>query len=169
MSGTGDKGYISGNGQITQIPPGDRGEPIALTGEDLDGAPVSLEELRGRVVVVNVWGSWCVDCRAEMPDLVAAATDPGTDASFLGINVRDPSVANAQSFVRTFEVPFPSVYDPDGKALLAFHGVLGPRTIPSTLVLDRQGRIAASVIGPLPSTLTLTEMVAEVATEDVDG
>jgi peroxiredoxin len=104
-----------------------------------------------------------------MPDLVKVASDPDTDATFLGINVRDPSLANAQSFVRTFDVPFPSLYDPDGNALLAFGGVLGPRTIPGTLVLDRDGRVAATVVGPLPSALTLSELVAQVATEGPDG
>lgn len=168
LQGTGDKGYISGNGQITLIDAADRGEPVELEGTTLDGDPLSLADLRGQVAVVNVWGAWCADCRAEMPDLVAAA-EQAPDASFVGINVRDPSVDPAQAFVRRFEVPYPSFYDPDGEALLAFSGTLSPRAIPSTLVLDQEGRIAASILGPIPSTRTLVDLVADVAGEAPDG
>ena len=166
MSGTGDKGYVTGDGRVAQVDPADRGEPIDLEGDDLDGDPVGLAELRGQVVVVNVWGSWCPPCRAEMPDLVAAAQEAGADASYLGVNIRDSSTDQSKAFVRNFEVPFPSVYSPDGRALLAFHGTLTPRSIPSTVVLDRQGRVAASIIGAIPSTRTLTDLVDEVAAED---
>lgn len=166
MSGTGDKGYITGDGRISQVDPADRADAIDLSGDDLDGDPVGLADLRGEVVVVNVWGSWCPPCRAEMPDLVAAAEETADQASYLGINIRDASTDQAQSFVRTFEVPFPSVYSPEGRALLAFAGTLTPRTIPATVVLDREGRVAASVIGPLPSTQTLVDLVEQVAAED---
>ncbi len=165
-SGTGDKGYVTGDGRVAQVGPTDRDDPIDLSGDDLDGNPVDLADLRGRVVVINVWGSWCPPCRAEMPDLVAAAEEAGDDASYLGINIRDASVDNAKAFVRNFEVPFPSVYSPDGRALLAFYGTLTPRSIPSTVVLDRSGRVAASVLGSIPSTQTLTDLVDEVAAED---
>ena len=70
LQGTGQKGYVSGNGQITEVPAGDRGKAIELAGDDLDGKAVSLEDFRGKVVVVNVWGAWCTDCRKEAPDLV---------------------------------------------------------------------------------------------------
>lgn len=163
LQGTGDKGYIAGNGQITVLDPADRGDPVELEGTSLDGAPLSLADLRGQVAVVNVWGAWCADCRAEMPDLVAATAEVADDVAFLGIDVRDPSVEPARSFVRSFGVPYPSIYDPDGRALLAFSGTLSPRTIPSTLVLDREGRIAASILGPIPSTQTLTDLVEEIA------
>ena len=166
MSGTGDKGYVTGDGSITVTDALDRGDPIELNGEDLDGNPVGLDELRGQVVVINVWGSWCPPCRAEMPDLVAAAGQAGDDTSYLGINIRDSSVDQAKAFVRNFEVPFPSVYSPDGKALLAFAGTLTPRTIPATVVLDREGRVAVPIIGSIPSTQTLKELVEEVAAED---
>lgn len=166
MSGTGDKGYITGDGRISQVDPAEREDPVDLAGDDLAGEPVSLEELRGKVVVVNVWGSWCPPCRAEMPDLVAAAEQAGDDAAYLGINIRDPDEAQAQALVRNFEVPYRSVYSPDAKALLAFAGTLTPRTIPSTVVLDREGRVAASIIGSVPSTQTLTDLVDEVAAED---
>ncbi|WP_248580178.1 TlpA disulfide reductase family protein [Nocardioides sp. InS609-2] len=166
MSGTGDKGYVTGDGRVEQVDPTDRDDPINLRGEDLDGNPVDLADQRGQVVVINVWGSWCPPCRAEMPDLVAAANESGNAASYLGINIRDASADQSKAFVRNFEVPFPSIYSPDGKALLAFYGTLTPRSIPSTVVLDRKGRVAASIIGSIPSTQTLTDLVDEVAAED---
>lgn len=166
LEGTGDKGYISGDGRIIQVAAGDRGRPIELTGESLEGEPLSLGDLRGEVAVVNVWWSGCAPCRTEMPILVRAAEDTEGDAVFVGVNIRDSSPEQAQSFVRTFEVPYPSFYSPDGKALLAFAGTLSPSTIPSTVVLDTEGRIAAAVIGEIPSTLTLTDLVEEVAAEN---
>ena len=113
--------------------------------------------------MVNVWGSWCPPCRAEQPDLNAAAAEIGDDARFVGINIRDVSQDNALGYVRTYDVRYPSLYSPDSDALLAFPGTLGPRTIPATVVLDAEGRIGASVIGSLPSQQTLVDLVAEVA------
>jgi thiol-disulfide isomerase/thioredoxin len=165
LEGTGDKGYITGAGEITQVAPAERGEPVELTGEDLDGDRMSLTELRGEVAVVNVWWSACPPCRTEMPHLVDAAEETSKDAAFVGINIRDSSVDQAKAFVRTFDVPWPSFYDPSGEALLPFAGRLSPRSIPSTVVLDRDGRIAATVIGAIPSEQTLVDIVEQVASE----
>src|SRR5689334_2133988 len=151
LSGTGGQQYISGDGQITQVKAADRGDPIELTGTTLDGRQLSLSDLRGQVVVVNVWWSACPPCRSEMPELVKAAASKDHPAAYVGINIRDSGKAAAEAFVRRFGVPYPSVFDPSGKALLAFAGTLSPRTVPSTVVLDAEGRIAAAVIGPLPS------------------
>jgi len=166
LPGTGDKGYISGDGQIVQIDPSQRDQPIALTGESLADEPIDVAGYRGKIVVVNVWWSACPPCRTETPKLVEAAGDLGTDAAFLGIDIRDNSVEPAQAFEKKYGVPYPSIFDPTGKALLAFSGQLSPRFIPSTVVLDREGRIAASIRGEIPSTLTLTELVEEVAAEN---
>jgi thiol-disulfide isomerase/thioredoxin len=160
VGSTGDKGYISGNGQIAQYPSADRGDPIQLTGTDLDGRPLDLQDLRGGVVVVNFWGAWCGPCQAEAPELVTVAEDPSVDADFVGVNVRDASVDNAQSFVRAYGLPFPTFWDPDGEALLAFPVSL-VRSPPTTLVLDAEGRIAASISGPLPSAQTLRDLVSD--------
>ncbi|WP_426242619.1 TlpA family protein disulfide reductase [Nocardioides sp. LHG3406-4] len=166
VSGTGGKGYITGDGTVSQVDRADRGDPVELAGSDLDGNEVDLDDLRGKVVVINVWGSWCPPCRAEVPDLVAAAEQTADVASYLGINIRDSNQAQAQSFARNNGIEFPSIYSPDNKALLAFYRTLTPRSIPATVVLDRKGRVAASVLGRLPSTQTLTDLVDEVATED---
>ena len=167
LEGTGDKGYVSGNGQITELAPADRHDPVSLAGEDLDGEPVDLASLRGKVVVINVWGAWCTDCRKEAPDLVsvANAVDPD-EVAFLGIDARDPSRENALAYERTFDVPYPSLYDPQGETLLAFRGTLTPNAIPSTVVIDREGRVAASILGVLPSAGTLESLIDEVAAED---
>jgi thiol-disulfide isomerase/thioredoxin len=150
------------------VAPAERGEPVELEGESLEGKPLSLADLRGTVAVVNVWWSACPPCRTEMPHLVGAAKETAGQAEFVGINIRDASVEQAQGFVRTFDVPYPSFHDPGGKALLAFAGALSPRSIPSTVVLDEQGRIAATVIGALPSQQTLTDLVEQVATDGDD-
>ncbi len=162
LEGTGDTGYISGDGTIVQRAVAEREEPISLTGEDLAGEPLSLADLRGTPVVVTVWGSWCPPCVAEAPDVVAAAERLGDDAAFVGLNLRDPDTAQGQAFERNYDVPFPSFYSPDGKEMLAFRGVLTPRSIPAFVVLDAQGRVAASINGGLPSTETLVDLVEDV-------
>lgn len=165
LSGTGDKGYISGTGVPVEVDVVDRGEPIELTGTDLDGDSVDLTELRGAPVVVNVWWSECPPCRVEQPDLNEAAAELGDDVVFLGLNIRDSSAEKGQAFVRNFDVPYPSVYSPDGTALLSFAGTLNPRSIPSTVVLDAEGRVAASVQGRIPTTRTLISLVEKVLDE----
>jgi thiol-disulfide isomerase/thioredoxin len=163
LQGTGDKGFVDGNGAVRQIDAAQRGDAITLDGQDLDGKPLSLATFRGKPTVVNVWGSWCTSCRAEAPFLVAARKQLGDTAQFVGIDVRDPGTAQAKAYEAHFGTTWPSYYSPSGKALLSFPGVLTPNTIPATLVLDAQGRVAASVIGEVPSTLTLVQLVQDAA------
>lgn len=118
-----------------------------LEGEDLQGNAVSSEGFRGHVLVLNAWASWCVPCAQEQPDLVAAATrfrDRGV--RFLGINHQDQQAA-AQEWVRHYDVPYPSVYDPSGRIA----GMLGYFGLPDTYVVDPSGTIRY-VIGPGPAT-----------------
>ena len=159
LSGTGDKGYITGTGVPVEVPAADREDPIELAGTDLDGNDVDLAELRGKPVVVNVWASWCGPCIVEQPDLNEAAAELGDDVTFLGLNIREASEGDAAAFTRKLEVDYPSVYSPDGSALLPFAGTLTPRSIPSTVVLDAEGRVAASVQGRIPTTQTLLDLV----------
>ena len=142
---------------------------MSFEGEDLDGNAMSVQDFRGKPLVVVVWGSWCTPCRKEAPQVVAAAKELGDAARFVGINVRDASTTNPQAFVRSAGITYPSFFSPGGDALLAFHGKLTPRTIPSFVVLDGEGRIAASIIGQLPSTLTLVDLARGVADETADG
>lgn len=165
LSGTGDKGYITGPGVPVEVDPADRGGAIELSGTDLDGEVIDLADLRGKPVVVNVWWSQCPPCRVEQPDLNEAHDELGDRVAFVGINIRDSSTDAARSYVRGFEVPYASIFSADGSALLPFAGTLNPRSIPSTVVLDDQGRIAASVQGRLPTTQTLVSLAEKVIDE----
>jgi thiol-disulfide isomerase/thioredoxin len=169
LQGTGDKGFVTGAGEVVQVEPGRRDDPVILSGRDLEGDRLSTADFRGEPVVVVVWGSWCAPCRAEAPDVVAAANELGDRAQFVGINIRDSSTEQARSFVRTFEVPYPSFFSPDGEAMLAFSGTLTPNSIPSFVVLDAEGRVAASVIGRLPSQQTLVDLAHDVVDETDHG
>ena len=100
--------------------------------------------------------------------MVAAAEELEGEAEFVGLNIRDPSVENAQAFVRTFDIPYRSFYSPDGKALLPFSGALTPRSIPGFAILDADGRIAASINGELPSTQTLVDVTRDIADETAE-
>ncbi len=166
IGSSGDQGYVAGKGIITELAEADRKAPAELSGETLDGEQVALADYAGQVVVVNVWGSWCAPCRAEAPMLAAAAADLAKDdVAFLGIDSRDPSRSAAQAFVRRFEIPYPSIYDQEGRTLLAFRGTLNPNAIPATIVIDREGRVAASVLGEITRT-TLFALVEGVGGTD---
>jgi thiol-disulfide isomerase/thioredoxin len=166
VGSSGEQGFVSGNGAITALPVADRAAPGEVSGRTIDGEPLSLADYDGQVVVVNVWGSWCAPCRAEAPMLADAARDlADQDVAFLGIDSRDPSESAARAFVRRFDIPYPSIYDQQGSTLLAFRGTLSPNAIPSTVIVDRQGRVAASVLGEITRT-TLYDLVEEVAGAD---
>ena len=159
VGSSGNQGYVAGKGIITSVKAADRKQPGAVAGRTLDGRPVSLSDFRGKVVVVNVWGSWCGPCRAEAPMLAQASRDLAKKGVvFLGIDSRDPSKDAAKAFVRHFDMPYPSLYDQQGTTLLAFHGTLTPNSVPSTVVVDPQGRVAGSVLGSLTRT-TLDDLV----------
>jgi thiol-disulfide isomerase/thioredoxin len=161
VGSSGNQGYVAGKGIITSVKAADRKQPGAVSGRTLDGEQVSLADFRGKVVVVNVWGSWCGPCRAEAPMLAQASRDlAGKGVVFLGIDSRDPSKDAAKAFVRRFDIPYPSLYDQQGATLLAFHGTLTPNSVPSTVVVDPQGRVAGSVLGNLSRT-TLDDLVED--------
>ncbi len=162
LQGTGDKGYVTGDGTIRQIPAADRTAPVTLTGKDLDGRDLSLASLRGKPTVVTVWGSWCASCHRETPALVEAQKKLGDRVNFVGIDSRDGGTAQAKSYNARYGVTWPSFFSPGGEALLAFPGVLLPNSVPATVVLDAQGRPAVDINGSLPSSLTLTELVQDV-------
>lgn len=163
IGSSGDQGYVAGRGIITSLAVADREKPGDVSGQTIDGADISLDDYAGQVVVVNVWGSWCAPCRAEAPMLADAARDLAKqDVAFLGIDSRDPSESAARAFVRRFGIPYPSIYDQQGRTLLAFRGTLTPNSIPSTVVIDREGRVAASVLGEISRT-TLYDLVEEVS------
>ena len=164
LSGTGDSGYLKGDGTITVLKVGDRKAPGTVAGRTLEGTKVSLADYQGKIVVINVWGSWCPPCRSEADDLSVAAKElMPKGVVFLGINTRDNSAATALAFERSKGVPYSSIFDPGGDTLTAFHRTLSPNAIPSTVVIDAQGRVAASIIGELTSPRTLIDLVDEVS------
>jgi thiol-disulfide isomerase/thioredoxin len=163
IGSSGDQGYIDGKGVITVLSEKDRKAPGDVSGETLDGDELSLASYAGKVIVVNVWGSWCPPCRAEADDLAEASRQlAARGVVFVGINTRDSSKDNALSFDRRYDMPYPSIYDPGGRNLLAFHRTLTPNSIPSTVVIDQDGRVAASILGEVTSATTLVDLVDEV-------
>lgn len=139
-------GFVQGDGSFVVVPPDQRKVAPVLSGPDLDGTTLSTADFPGRVLILNVWGSWCAPCRKEAPDVVAAAQELGDTAQVLGINTRDLTTEPAQAFERAFDLTYPSFFDPAGELLLEL-AALPPNAIPSTVVLDTQGRIAARVTG----------------------
>ena len=143
---------------------GDERVPIGtVSGPTLTGGSLNLSSLRGKVVVLNAWASWCEPCKEELPALNAAAvaSDP-EQVAFVGLDVSDTASA-AQAMVQRLGVTYPSIQDPEGSLLAQIPGV-PPEAVPSTVVLDRQGRVAARVIGTVkPGMLepVLAELIAE--------
>jgi thiol-disulfide isomerase/thioredoxin len=165
-SGTGGgTNFVAGNGTITLVPPTKRQQVVDLRGTTLDGTPLDLSSLRGKVVVLNVWGSWCSPCRLEAPALQNAATDlKAKNVEFVGINTADKDPAQAVAFEKNFKITYPSISDADGQALLSLRGAVAPNAIPTTLVLDAGGRIAARISGRTDK-VTLEDLVQDV----IDG
>ncbi|MGH3340815.1 MAG: TlpA disulfide reductase family protein, partial [Propionibacteriaceae bacterium] len=148
---------------LTRIPPDQRQELPTVSGPALgSNRTISSQDYRGKVVVINVWGSWCPPCRKEAPDLQAASVETKETAQFIGITSKDYDPAPAEAFVRSFQITYPSIYDPTGKVLLAFAGELPPSAIPSTMIIDRQGRLAVRVLSEV-SKITLVDMINDVA------
>lgn len=157
----GQTNIVTGGGTVSIFAAGERKAAPEVKGETLDGTQWSLADQRGKVVVLNVWGSWCAPCRKEAPELVAASRELGASTMFVGLNTRDLDKAPARKFVKEVGITFPSVYDPTGKQLLGFRGQVSPRAIPSTLVIDAQGKVAATVVGAV-TTKTLVDVVNDV-------
>lgn len=163
LGGTDGQGYVAGTGGVTELKVADRHRPGEVSGETLEGKKVSLADYRGKTVVINVWGSWCPPCRSEAANLVKAANALGAEnVVFLGINTRDISRDNGLAFQADHGVPYSSIFDPGGRTLLAFRGTLSPASIPSTVVIDAQGRVAASILGEVTSAQTLIDVVKDV-------
>ena len=159
----GQVGYPNVPRNLTRVAPEQRKELPAVSGTVLGGnKTISTQDFRGKVVVINVWGSWCPPCRKEAPDLQAASVETKDVAQFVGITSKDYDPAPAEAFVRSFKISYPSIYDPTGKVLLAFAGELPPSAIPSTMIIDRQGRLAVRVLSEV-SKITLVDMINDVS------
>jgi thiol-disulfide isomerase/thioredoxin len=143
--GSGQTGFVTSAGGVATVKAASRQAGPKLSGETVDGKQLDVSSFKGKIVVLNVWGSWCPPCRAEAPNFAKVARETESKGvQFVGINTRDHSKGPAQAFEQDHGIPYPSLYDPTGKLILRFpKGTLNPQYIPSTVVLDRQGRVAA--------------------------
>lgn len=163
-----DPGFVSGDGSTQQWKPGERKDVVVVEGEDFAGNAVSTADWAGDVVVLNTWYAGCAPCRAEVPGLVALANERKDDGvRLLGINTQDDAGA-AQAFERTFEVPYPSVSDSSGQVVAKLSGVVPLQAVPTTVVLDRDHRPAARIIGEADPS-TLDAIIDEVLAESAEG
>jgi thiol-disulfide isomerase/thioredoxin len=157
-SSTSEESFVSGDGSTTFIKISDRKIAPVITGMTLSGENYTYK--KDRVAVVNVWASWCSPCRAEAPTLVALA-NKYTDVAFIGILTRD-NPANAEAFERRFNIPYPTVID--DSILLGFKGSLPANAIPTTVVLDKSGLVAARISGVV-TVASLSKLIEKVSAE----
>lgn len=162
-AGGGQAGFPQTERNLTRIAPQQRQVLPEISGPALGTKQMLTSRgYPGKVVVINVWGSWCAPCRSEAPQLEAASRQTADTAQFLGITSKDYDPAQAIAFTRAFSINYPSIFDPTGKVLLNFAEVLPPSAIPSTMIVDSEGRLAARVLGPITET-TLVDMIDDVA------
>jgi thiol-disulfide isomerase/thioredoxin len=150
--------FIAGSGAVTQIKAGSRLDAPAISGMTLNGSTFTFT--KGKVAVINVWASWCSPCRAEEPTL-SALSRKYSDVQFIGILTRDNPV-NAEAFARKRGTPYPTLID--DSILIGFRKSLPANAIPTTVVIDRQGRVAARISGGV-TVASLSQLIEEVSAE----
>ncbi|WP_315900767.1 TlpA disulfide reductase family protein [Microbacterium esteraromaticum] len=162
-----EKAYTSADFRTQEIPPADRGEPVEFGGVIENGEEFSSADISGQVAVVNFWYAGCGPCRLEAPDLEAVwQMHQKDDVAFIGVNIYDQP-ATALAFAETYGITYPSLIDATtGEAKLAFAQVTPIQAPPTTLVLDKQGRVAARIIGPIDGTSILSTMIKDVLKEE---
>ncbi|MBW8798235.1 MAG: TlpA family protein disulfide reductase [Streptomyces sp.] len=164
--GGGNTNFVMGKDGVSTAKRGERAAAPDLSGETVDGGQADVASYKGKVVVLNVWGSWCPPCRAEAAGFAKVSEElKDKGVQFVGINTRDTSIQNAVAFEKQYGITYPNLYDPTGKLMLRFKkGTLNPQAVPSTLVLDREGRIAARSLAALSDDV-LRSMIAPVLAE----
>jgi thiol-disulfide isomerase/thioredoxin len=155
--------YVNGNSNEIVYAQGHRALAPDFTGTSLTGTPISLASYRGKVVVLNFWGSWCNPCRSEAPTLAVLDEQYGAKGvSFLGDDVGD-TTANALAFTRSVGITYPSINDASYSVVQKFGQVAPVNDTPTTVVIDRTGRIAGLVIGEV-SYQAMTTILRDVVT-----
>lgn len=158
-----NKNYIAGDGSVTEFALANRGKAVKWAGPTETGGILSSDQLTGVPVVMNYWYAGCAPCRAEAPELVAIAKQ-FPKVQFVGVNVRD-SAATAAAFNRNFKLNWPSIIDTgSGSVALAFTGIVTPAAVPTTLVIDKKGRVSARVLGRIDKSI-LTTLIQTVVDE----
>jgi thiol-disulfide isomerase/thioredoxin len=150
-----NKNYIAGDGSVTEYPVANRGKSVVWSGPTETGGILSSSQLTGVPVVMNYWYAGCAPCRAEAPDLLDLSKQ-FPKVQFVGVNVRD-SAATAAAFNRNFKLTWPSIIDSQtGSVALAFTGIVTPAAVPTTLVIDKKGRVSARVLGRVDKSILAT-------------
>ncbi len=159
-----NKNYVAGDGSVTEFGPSDRKDPVTISGTLFDGTTVSPADFQGKVTVLNFWFAACAPCRVEAPVLEELHQEFRPDGvQFFGVNLRDEKAA-AEAFEKSFNLSYPSFNDKDGAVLLSVAGIVPPGAVPTTLVLDKQGRVAARVLGEVQRG-TLKSLIASAVAE----
>ncbi|HWI30482.1 MAG TPA: TlpA disulfide reductase family protein [Microbacterium sp.] len=161
-----NKGYIAADGRVREIPKADRGEPVEFAGVTDNGETFSSADVAGDVVVVNFWYAGCGPCRVEAADLESVWQEyQGQRVSFVGVNTSDQA-DTARAFADTYGITYPSVIDVnEGDVKLAFAQDAPMQATPTTLVLDKDGRVAARIIGQLSDASILSTLVRDALAE----
>jgi thiol-disulfide isomerase/thioredoxin len=159
-----NKNYVAGDGSVTEFAKTDRKAAVGIKGNLFDGTAVTPQDLIGKVTVLNFWFAACAPCRVEAPILEELHQEfKSKGVQFYGVNLRDEK-ATADAFDKTFNLTYPSFNDKDGAVLLSVSGIVPPGAVPTTLVLDKEGKVASRVLGEIEkSTLKalITSAVAE--------
>jgi thiol-disulfide isomerase/thioredoxin len=160
-----NKNYIAGDGTVTEFAAKSRGKAVSWTGPTETGGVLSSSQLTHVVQVLNFWYAGCAPCRAEAPDLLAISKK-FPKVQFVGVNVRD-SAATAAAFQRNFKLTWPAIVDSiNGSVALAFTGVVTPDAVPTTLVIDKQGRVSARILGRIDKSILTTLIQSAEAEKD---
>ena len=158
VSNNGSESFISGNGAVTFIAQAKRLPAPQIQGQTLEGSIFNQDEKK--IVVLNVWASWCAPCRAEAPTLVELSKKY-PDVQFIGVLTRD-NAASAKSFIKRFEITYPTLKD--DSLLLGFRTSLIANAIPSTLIMDKNGKVAGRISGEV-TVASLTQLIERVDAE----
>jgi thiol-disulfide isomerase/thioredoxin len=146
--GGGNTNYVAANDPgLSTVALGHRPSAPSLSGVTLQGKPMSLSQYKGHITVLNVWGSWCTQCREEGAALEETFQEyQAKGVDFLGINTRDLNTA-ALAYVNANGITYPSLQDPDELLVLQFKSIFPATSVPSTVILDRNGDVAVRVLG----------------------
>jgi thiol-disulfide isomerase/thioredoxin len=165
-----EENYTSSDGSITELAVSNRAAPLTFESSNTsDGSTIRASDYLGSVLIVNFWFAACPPCRFEAPDLAELANEyADRGVQFLGVNVYD-DVAVANSFERDFTIPYPSILDAEtGELRLAFAGELSPNGVPTTIIVDREGRAASRLSGAIFDRAVFEEMIESVLAEPVE-